>query len=553
MKRFKLVSPFKPSGDQPKAIREIVERIRAGEKHVVLLGATGTGKSVSPDTLILVERGHGPELVPIKDVVDPLIDGEGAGEGRTGGLKCLAFNPKTLEVSWFEVKGVSRHEAPSEVYEVRTPAGSVELTPDHNLWVLRDEGLVLIRTGELKPGDFIPSLKALPELKVKHPKVVDIVKILSDEPFRVIRDRGRVELPIAEAVPGRPDDRVIGLMGKSIPGVVPFGPAWARFLAFAYGSHLIHERYVNFTVPTREVKKLLEATLKELGFPLGAMRPHNIYQVASRVLASLVEHLVGRLRSTHVPRPEAFAFTEEEAKEFVRVILETHLQPNTRGLHLNLKSWGLAVTLEAALNKLGLDRFIVTKPGKRGAFYRLAFRGRKTLEKLLELPVSDRVKKALTKALEGEPEEYEPVPIPGMALRRKRREMGLLQRDVAAESGVSVAFVSHLETGRTHLVRESFEGLKKFLPEPLDKLDNLRWLKVSSIKKKRPSYKFVYDLSVPGVETFLAGYPGIFVHNTFTIANVIAELQRPTLIISHNKTLAAQLYGELRNFFLRMR
>ncbi len=36
---------------------------------------------------------------------------------------------------------------------------------------------------------------------------------------------------------------------------------------------------------------------------------------------------------------------------------------------------------------------------------------------------------------------------------------------------------------------------------------------------------------------------------TFTIANVIAEVQRPTLIISHNKTLAAQLYGEFKEFF----
>ena len=36
---------------------------------------------------------------------------------------------------------------------------------------------------------------------------------------------------------------------------------------------------------------------------------------------------------------------------------------------------------------------------------------------------------------------------------------------------------------------------------------------------------------------------------TFTMANVIARLQRPTLIISHNKTLAAQLYSEFKNFF----
>ena len=36
---------------------------------------------------------------------------------------------------------------------------------------------------------------------------------------------------------------------------------------------------------------------------------------------------------------------------------------------------------------------------------------------------------------------------------------------------------------------------------------------------------------------------------TYTMANVIAQIQKPTLVISHNKTLAAQLYGEFRNFF----
>ncbi len=36
---------------------------------------------------------------------------------------------------------------------------------------------------------------------------------------------------------------------------------------------------------------------------------------------------------------------------------------------------------------------------------------------------------------------------------------------------------------------------------------------------------------------------------TFTMANVIAQVQRPTLVLSHNKTLAAQLYSEFREFF----
>ena len=39
---------------------------------------------------------------------------------------------------------------------------------------------------------------------------------------------------------------------------------------------------------------------------------------------------------------------------------------------------------------------------------------------------------------------------------------------------------------------------------------------------------------------------------TFTVANVIERTQRPSLILCHNKTLAAQLYGEMKNSFLKM-
>ncbi len=36
---------------------------------------------------------------------------------------------------------------------------------------------------------------------------------------------------------------------------------------------------------------------------------------------------------------------------------------------------------------------------------------------------------------------------------------------------------------------------------------------------------------------------------TFTMANIIQEVQKPTLVLTHNKTLVAQLYGEFRQFF----
>ncbi|MFJ3215766.1 excinuclease ABC subunit UvrB [Kitasatospora sp. NPDC086801] len=58
---FEVVSPFQPNGDQPAAIAELERRVKGGEKDVVLLGATGTGKSAT--TAWMIERLQRPTLV----------------------------------------------------------------------------------------------------------------------------------------------------------------------------------------------------------------------------------------------------------------------------------------------------------------------------------------------------------------------------------------------------------------------------------------------------------------------------------------------------------
>ncbi len=58
---FQVISDYRPSGDQPAAIDELERRIRAGQRDVVLLGATGTGKSAT--TAWLIERLQRPTLV----------------------------------------------------------------------------------------------------------------------------------------------------------------------------------------------------------------------------------------------------------------------------------------------------------------------------------------------------------------------------------------------------------------------------------------------------------------------------------------------------------
>ncbi|MEU4363099.1 excinuclease ABC subunit UvrB [Promicromonospora sp. NPDC023987] len=58
---FEVISEYEPAGDQPTAIADLTERVQAGEKDVVLLGATGTGKSAT--TAWLVEKLQRPTLV----------------------------------------------------------------------------------------------------------------------------------------------------------------------------------------------------------------------------------------------------------------------------------------------------------------------------------------------------------------------------------------------------------------------------------------------------------------------------------------------------------
>lgn len=62
---FEVVSQYKPAGDQPKAIAELTERVENGEKDIVLMGATGTGKSATAAWLI--ESVQRPTLVIVQN------------------------------------------------------------------------------------------------------------------------------------------------------------------------------------------------------------------------------------------------------------------------------------------------------------------------------------------------------------------------------------------------------------------------------------------------------------------------------------------------------
>lgn len=106
-KPFKVESPFQPAGDQPTAIAELARRINRGDNDIVLMGATGTGKSATAAWLI--EQVQRPTLVmaPNKTLAAQL-----ANELRT----LLPHNAVEYFVSYYDYYQPEAYIAQTDTY-----------------------------------------------------------------------------------------------------------------------------------------------------------------------------------------------------------------------------------------------------------------------------------------------------------------------------------------------------------------------------------------------------------------------------------------------------
>ena len=91
-----------------------------------------------------------------------------------------------------------------------------------------------------------------------------------------------------------------------------------------------------------------------------------------------------------------------------------------------------------------------------------------------------------------------------------------------------------------------------FMPQKQPAKPMTRWLKVVSEYEPAGDQPAAIRELVRGVQALdrdqvLLGVTGS--GKTFTMAKVIEEIQKPTLVLAPNKTLAAQLYGEMKSFF----
>ncbi|HVA38089.1 MAG TPA: excinuclease ABC subunit UvrB [Candidatus Dormibacteraeota bacterium] len=162
------------------------------------------------------------------------------------------------------------------------------------------------------------------------------------------------------------------------------------------------------------------------------------------------------------------------------------------------------------------------------------------------------------------------VPLTPRQLRQVRESVKLRMRDLARAAGLTSRLLSLIERDEQMPTAEQLlriaEALVRYVREtPLDEarrdgalaavehwrgLCRPRWAAVAGVEElDEYQAPYVYDVSVADNQTFLAGTGGLIVHNTMAMAAVVDEVQKPTLVLCHNKTLAAQLCAEFKEFF----
>ena len=194
--KFKLVSDNQPKGDQPEAIAQLVAGLNEDTKNQVLLGITGSGKSLLPEERILIgsiENGEiKSRLISIGRFIDEILaenqiyvtaDKNEIVVSEQLSKKYFAFSidPQTKQTGWKEIKSFIRHPSPEKIYHLQTNCGRrVKITGDHNFFVMREGNLELVETTEIKTGDFLPIPLSLPSPDSPL-ETVSVAEILRNE------------------------------------------------------------------------------------------------------------------------------------------------------------------------------------------------------------------------------------------------------------------------------------------------------------------------------------------------------------------------------------
>ncbi len=600
---FKVISNYKPSGDQPAAIDKLAAGVRNADKYQTLLGATGTGKSVAWDEPVTVALG-GDQYYrgPIGRLIDGVFGSEQPEESQECRppvpWKILAWDAATGDVAWQPVTGLSRHRSPERLFRLTTHCGrEVSVTADHSVWVLREGQVHLLPGDQVQTGDALPlprripapsqplqSLNLISLLRTGSPDLKRTASVkmqpglsLPDKweavvaPFyekphqKLWRVRVQDEGMSLAAGAALLDTRGVVLSDLRLQGgrycrsaaleiSRDLGILWGQYLAEGHAS----PGFALLSVRDPEVQQEVQRCLVSCLVPF-FRRPDGDFVIGERVWRDMLFLLMGSgSASKHLPSCWP-ALSDPHLAAVLRGYFEGDGGVDGGAVTAVTLSRTLAYDVAEALLRFGIWARVrpvqKRKPnGERGRYYKVTISGADNLNRFAEEIgfISRRKTQALQASLHTGNTNVDLVFGVGSRLKQERLHLGLHQREVAERAGCGRAMISAVECGKRDPSQKLFVRICAAL-EIQDAafcgLANVHWSPVVGAEPVIAEKQHVYDFSVAGYETFLTGSGGLFVHNTFTAANLIERVQKPTLVIAHNKTLAAQLCSEFRDFF----
>ncbi len=525
----------------------------------------------------------------------------GFAEESAPGYLVMTVDPVTHESAVRPVTAFSRHEAPGMLYRVTTTDGrAVTVTGDHNF--VRsgpDARLATVLTADLVAGDRLP----LPAGWVQShgPTRFDVAPLIGPRVAAYVRGPGilgrEVDLTAREYL--ERGDRA-PLAAVSVSGVAvlerfgetriwsrngrhsvgasePLSDDWLRLIGIFIAEGHVADRFSTIT-PGPELVDEVRELARRVGLST-VERGRGELGVPSRIVSETLRGLCGSLAGEkHLP-----PFWADLDDHRLGRLLSGYFEgdgwvegPAGAAVCAVTKSRRLANELIYALLRLGIAARLsrtwkraIGTPHVGALYWHVAIRGHDDLATFRRSIgfVYPRKRRQLDRILLGTVGgNADTLPPAGAFVRAARISLDLTQRQLASMVGMSRAAISLIELderalrrGTARRILAAFERhaagrahRRPTVAEPMDALRRLlacRWAEVASVEPVVPTDSTVYDLSVDGAETFLAGLGGLIVHNTFSMARVIQAHQKPTLVLAHNKTLAAQLYAEFREFF----
>ena len=593
---------MKPKGSQPDAIKKLANGFESRMQYQTLLGVTGSGKSLDYSEQIIIRNKEGfikkekiGEFVG-KVLINPQKYKDSEFK-ELAGYTILSFNPKNYIIEEKEIKQVSIHKE-KYIYEIVLDDNSlIKVTKDHNCYVFNNCKLDLCKTSDLKIGDYLPTSNSIllpkkslefinlldynPKVKLyigrlikkidpDYKKTLNFLKNEFEAPewklnqiIKKTKERG-ITIPqfyrylsymntdIKEA------NDYTKIITKKEDVTSPLIKVDKKFLIFS-GLYLAEgntsKSYILISNSHKELQKECQKFCKSLGLNYYQRNINDICYY-STLLSRFCKEFGCKSYKKQIPN-FVYNFSNKQLSIFLRSIFDGDGWVESNSVLLLSASKELVYDLKNLLLRFGITSRVTHKKMKR-KFYKINISGKQNLilfKNHISFSITHKKEKLDKTIKKNSNTNVDLIPNISEFIKDLRKKYNFFQKDLANIIGCTRSYISMIENNKRQTSKKIFFKTVEWLVRKDEKfrfllnLDRFNFRKIKKITKIKNPNDYVYDISVKGNENFAAGFGSIFVHNTFTMANVIEKVQKPTLVLAHNKTLAAQLFSEFKEFF----